>query len=420
MFCNKCGNKLKDKEKFCGKCGNKISENIKNQKVQDKKHRSKLMLVVVVCIVVLVIISIGVLIFNRSKDIITSTQTQSEVITSTSNVDTIKKEDEGNKKIYGYSFIEELNPYTILSCESFELDYDNEISDMKKVKELILEKNVNEKEIQFEGISYLYFNEKLKIYVIKMKCDGKENQLYVSYKQEGNFEVEKLSDFYYADKTLVALNVDMDTKKSSEEFVEITDILFKRSVSVLGPFASQDGYLSFLNSLNDIFFETEYKVVYHDLKQGCILIRNVENEFLIDNEIYNPKSNEEKKKENEEYSKENINHIQVRLKSIDTHSETAFDNYSLSDFSKELSKVSNPRIYFKFELGNLDKDKAKYTYTVREIESGNSCVINYQNQNILLANTENITLSKGNHTFEITIKDEYNNQRVIKNTITVE
>ena len=37
MFCNKCGNEIKEGDKFCSKCGNEVKEKIINIEVVKKK-----------------------------------------------------------------------------------------------------------------------------------------------------------------------------------------------------------------------------------------------------------------------------------------------------------------------------------------------------------------------------------------------
>ena len=55
MFCNKCGNKLKNNEIFCGKCGSKVmSEGNTQSKIKINKKFLMILIDVIILIVVLV------------------------------------------------------------------------------------------------------------------------------------------------------------------------------------------------------------------------------------------------------------------------------------------------------------------------------------------------------------------------------
>lgn len=84
MFCNKCGNELKEDEKFCGKCGNEIKNNVEqvnNKKENNSKSSSltKQTIITVSCVVILLAIMAGVVMnvaFNSSGVIQTASSSE--------------------------------------------------------------------------------------------------------------------------------------------------------------------------------------------------------------------------------------------------------------------------------------------------------------------------------------------------------
>ena len=64
MFCNKCGNEIKEGELFCPKCGNKIGEEDTQNKNTEQEHRKKTnkkLTIILVVIIVLCVIACAVL-----------------------------------------------------------------------------------------------------------------------------------------------------------------------------------------------------------------------------------------------------------------------------------------------------------------------------------------------------------------------
>ena len=191
---------------------------------------------------------------------------------------------EEKKEIYGYlnNKGEKIEYITL-----YNINYQKELEDLDKAKNLILKELIDDKEIKFEGIGYLYFSQSKKIYVAKINSDTGD-KFFTVYKEGENFQCKKLTNFYYADKTLVPQNVDIEERNilmdNCEEFRAESEI-------GLAAFASQDGFMGFVNAMNKVLFSKDKKILPSSFKRNSTLIRNVENDFLIDNKVYNEKFN---------------------------------------------------------------------------------------------------------------------------------
>ena len=161
MFCNKCGNEIKEGDKFCSKCGNEVKE-------KNNKHRSskKEKIIFIVGMLIFIIIIIIYIIGGEDKKDISNT-----VITNINNNLISEQQaqvEEVKNEIYGYfNDNRERITYTTL----YDIDYQKELEDLNQAKNLILEDLINDKEIKFEGIGYLYFNQANKIYIAKVNSD---------------------------------------------------------------------------------------------------------------------------------------------------------------------------------------------------------------------------------------------------------
>lgn len=384
----------------CSKCGNKIKEN-KNSK------KGKVFLVVGILIFATLIISIYVILKDNKKENSSTDINNSEI--SYNKINAIEEViPEGTKnEIYGYINSEETGlTYTAL----YNIDYQNEIEDLDKAKNLILEELKNDKEIKFEGIGYLYFDQLNKIYIAKIRSDT-GNKFFVVYKEEGKFNCKKLTNFYYAYTTLVPENTDSEERNI---LMDNCDKFMRKSEIGISAYASQDGFMGFVNAMDKLLFSKDKKILRTSFKENSTFIRNVENEFLIDNNTYNEKSDEEKVEENIEYSKKEIKLVTPSISSKQINSEISFNETSdLTEFGKKLSKIENPIISFEFNVPqNIDREKSQLTLTLKEITSDKEYTVVYNR-------VDGVMLHNGENTFELTIKDQYGNKRIIKNTIVI-
>lgn len=101
MFCNKCGNEIKEGEKFCGKCGNKI----KKSKIKNLSIGKKILLIMIAITVIMFIIAFTISEYNSNDNVLDSTKQTNEG-NGTNNINTsIEKEEEGieleGKKVNG-------------------------------------------------------------------------------------------------------------------------------------------------------------------------------------------------------------------------------------------------------------------------------------------------------------------------------
>lgn len=377
---------------------------MKDNKTNLKK---KIIFIVGIIFFICTIISIYVIFKNNKKENSSTDINNSEISNNKTNEIEEVISEEANNEIYGYINSEETGlTYTTL----YNIDYQNEIEDLDKAKNLILKELKNDKEIKFEGIGYLYFDQFNKIYIAKINSDT-GNKFFVVYKEEGNFKCKKLTNFYYAYTTLVPENTDSEERNilmdNCEEFMRKSEI-------GISAYASQDGFMGFVNALDKLLFSKDKKILRTSFKENSTLIRNVENEFLIDNNTYNEKSDEEKLEENIEYSKKEIKLVTPSISSKQINSETSFDETSdLTEFGKELSKIENPIISFAFNVPqNIDREKSQLTLTLKEITSSKEYTVVYNR-------VDGVMLHNGENTFELTIKDQYGNKRIIKNTIVI-
>ena len=192
--------------------------------------------------------------------------------------------EEVKNEIYGYfNDNRERITYTTL----YDIDYQKELEDLNQAKNLILEDLINDKEIKFEGIGYLYFNQANKIYIAKVNSDTGD-KFFTVYKEEENFQCKKLTNFYYASTTLVPRNTDIEEKNTLMDNCE--EFRLKSGIGVAA-FASQDGFMGFVNAMNKLLFSEDKKILPSNFIRNSTLIRNIENDFLIDNKVYNEKSN---------------------------------------------------------------------------------------------------------------------------------
>ena len=113
-------------------------------------------------------------------------------------------------------------------------------------------------------------------------------------------------------------------------------------------------------------------------------------------------------------SKKEIKLVTPSISSKQINSETSFDETSdLTEFGKELSKIENPIISFAFNVPqNIDREKSQLTLTLKEITSSKEYTVVYNR-------VDGVMLHNGENTFELTIKDQYGNKRIIKNTIVI-
>ena len=56
MFCNKCGNEIKEGEKFCAKCGN----NVKKSRIKNLSIGKKVLLIMFLITLIMFIIAFGI------------------------------------------------------------------------------------------------------------------------------------------------------------------------------------------------------------------------------------------------------------------------------------------------------------------------------------------------------------------------
>ena len=74
MFCNKCGNEIKEGELFCPKCGNKIEEEGTQNKNTEQEHRKKtnkkltIILIVIIVLCVIACVALGVFLLSNKDN----------------------------------------------------------------------------------------------------------------------------------------------------------------------------------------------------------------------------------------------------------------------------------------------------------------------------------------------------------------
>ncbi|MBR6073554.1 MAG: zinc ribbon domain-containing protein [Bacilli bacterium] len=101
MFCNKCGNEIKENEKFCNKCGEAVTAQNAAQPQTTEPKKSNIGLIIgivlglllLLIIVIIAIIVVALLFFRNDKKQSTVTTTTGEVTTTTAaSMDDDKKE----------------------------------------------------------------------------------------------------------------------------------------------------------------------------------------------------------------------------------------------------------------------------------------------------------------------------------------
>lgn len=95
MYCNECGNKLKDDDIFCTRCGTPITEKDKIKSEKNKEIKIKLWQVILAIIIIASII-LGFIIVNAEKSIISINDTNNEINMSSKENSVIKEEIEKN------------------------------------------------------------------------------------------------------------------------------------------------------------------------------------------------------------------------------------------------------------------------------------------------------------------------------------
>lgn len=96
MFCNKCGNELKENTKFCSKCGNPIINDVKQVINEDSKQSSLIRnnkIIITISIIVILVISLGVIMNITLSDngLIKSTKTTLDSAEKSNKKETSKK-----------------------------------------------------------------------------------------------------------------------------------------------------------------------------------------------------------------------------------------------------------------------------------------------------------------------------------------
>ena len=68
MFCNKCGNEIKEGEKFCSKCGNKVNKS----RIKNLSIGKKVLLIMFSMTVIMFIIAFGIYEYNSNNNVLDS------------------------------------------------------------------------------------------------------------------------------------------------------------------------------------------------------------------------------------------------------------------------------------------------------------------------------------------------------------
>jgi len=96
MFCNKCGNEIKEGEKFCSKCGNKIKElEIKNLNIWQR-----IILIMISIVIIMFIISYVVYLVNHTQGNESKIEKNVNEETSTININIDEETKSNIKKLY--------------------------------------------------------------------------------------------------------------------------------------------------------------------------------------------------------------------------------------------------------------------------------------------------------------------------------
>lgn len=68
MFCNKCGNELKEDDVFCNKCGASVTETTENEGVKKKKTKIIIVVSVVICVIAVLGICVYGYFYTKNKE----------------------------------------------------------------------------------------------------------------------------------------------------------------------------------------------------------------------------------------------------------------------------------------------------------------------------------------------------------------
>ena len=74
MFCNKCGNEIKEGEKFCAKCGNKIEKS----KIKDLSIGKRILLIMVAITIIMFIVAIIIYEYNSNDKVLDNVKQTNE------------------------------------------------------------------------------------------------------------------------------------------------------------------------------------------------------------------------------------------------------------------------------------------------------------------------------------------------------
>ena len=98
MFCNKCGNEIKEGEKFCAKCGN----NVKKSRIKNLSIGKKVLLIMFLITLIMFIIAFGIYEYNSNNNVLDNDKQSNNVNNIEESIQTsISAETKANiKKLY--------------------------------------------------------------------------------------------------------------------------------------------------------------------------------------------------------------------------------------------------------------------------------------------------------------------------------
>lgn len=96
MYCNKCGNEIKEGEKFCGKCGNEL----KKSKIKSLSMGKKILLIIAVIVIIMFIIALIMNLYNSNDNVLESNKQVDEKQTSQTDINIDEETKSNIKKLY--------------------------------------------------------------------------------------------------------------------------------------------------------------------------------------------------------------------------------------------------------------------------------------------------------------------------------